>query len=141
MDWRPKFPRKVLNLTSRFLKPLSVPQTSDQSSWKRISETLEYKNLGGINGQMTSISWSANTGQVDCEIWISDNKELVAFRQTFTNKTGKSIKLNALYPLFIDGNGSFKFGEIPDWRILEQFRHKNDLPKSEAAAASKIRFM
>ncbi len=57
-----KISSEGLDLTSRFLKPLSVPQTSDQSSWKRISETLAYKNLGGINGQMTSISWSANTG-------------------------------------------------------------------------------
>ena len=94
-----KISSENLELTSRFLKPASVPQTSDLSTWKVISESSESKNLGGINGQMTSVSWSANTGQVDCETWISDNKKLVAFRQTFTNKTKKSVKLNSFVPL------------------------------------------
>ena len=124
-----------LELTSRFLKPASIPQTSDQSKWKLISESSGDNNLGGINGQMNSVSWSANTGQVDCETWISDSKELIAFRQTFTNKTNKTVKLNNLYPLFIDDKDSFKYGEIINWRILEQFRHKNDFPKSEVPVA------
>ena len=78
-----------------------------------------------------------NTGQLESETWISDKKDLVAFRHIFTNKTKKPVKLNSLYPLFIDGKGSFSFGRISDWRILEQFRHKNDLPKSEAPLPGK----
>jgi Melibiase len=132
-----KISSESLELTSRFCKPASVPQTSDLSTWKMISDVSSFKNLGGINGQMTSVSWAANTGQVDCETWISDNNKLVAFRQTFTNRTKKSVKLNALYPLFVDGKSSFRFGEITNWLIMEQFRHKNDLPGSEAPAAGR----
>jgi len=126
-----------LQFPVRILKPNTTPETSDHDSWKVISETSGYKILGGISGQINSVSWSMNTGQLDCETWISDRKDLVAFRQIFTNKTRKPVKLNSLFPLFIEGKGSFSFGTIPAWRILEQFRHKNDLPKSEAPVAGK----
>ncbi len=126
-----------LQLTARFLMPSSVPQTSDPGSWKVISESSGSINLGGITGQLNRITFSANTGLVDCETWVSDSKDIVAFRQTFTNKTKKIVKLNNLYPLYIDGKGSFSFGRISDWRILEQFRHKNDLPESEIPVAGK----
>jgi hypothetical protein len=74
---------------------------------------------------------------MDCETWVSDKDDLLAFRQTFKNKTKKTVKLNNLYPFYIDGKESFNFGKISDWRILEQFRHKNDLPKSEIPLAAK----
>ncbi len=124
-----------LEFSVRNLKPNTIPQTSDQATWKVISKSSGYKNLGGISGQINSVYWSTNTGQVQSETWISDKKDLVAFRQTFINKTGKPVKLNNLFPLFIDGKESFSFGTTSDWRILEQFRHKNDLPESEVPVA------
>jgi hypothetical protein len=126
-----------LNLTAYFQKPNTVPQSSDPDRWKIISETSVPKSLGGRSGQIKTISYSTNNGQLDCQTWISDRNDLVAFRQVFTNKSKKSIKLKNLYPLFIDGKAQFNFGTISDWRILEQFRHKNDLPKSEIPAAGK----
>jgi len=128
---------KDLNFSVRILKPGTVPQSSDPESWKVISKFKVNKSLGGINGQIHTVSWSTNTGQMDCETWISDKNNLLAFRQTFTNRTKKIVKLNNLYPLYLDGKESFTFGTISDWRIMEQFRHKNDLPKSEIPVAGK----
>lgn len=126
-----------LNLTAYIQKPNTFPQSSDPGSWKIISENSVPKSLGGRSGQMKTVSYLTNVGQVDCQTWVSDRNDLVAFRQVFTNKSKKGIKLKNLYPLFVDGKEQFSFGTIPDWRILEQFRHKNDLPKSEVPAAGK----
>ena len=126
-----------LELTSSFLKPVSIPKSSETESWKMISEISSIKSLGGVRGRLNKVSWSINTGQVDCETWISERSDLLAFRQTFTNRTKKPVKLNYLHPLFIDGKGSFSFGKTADWHILEQFRHKNDLPETEIPVAGK----
>ena len=126
-----------LNFSVRIIKPNTVPESSDPATWKVISETSVFKSLGGRSGQMKTISYLTNIGQLDCQTWVSDRNDLVAFRQVFTNKSKKSIKLKNLYPLFIDGKEQFSFGTISDWRILEQFRHKNDLPKSEVPSAGK----
>jgi hypothetical protein len=126
-----------LDMTACFQKPVSIPQSSEMETWKIVADETVLKRIGGINGQLNRVSWSLNTGQIDCETWTSDKKELVAFRQIFTNKTKKPVKLNYLHPMFIDGTRSFSFGTTSDWYILEQFRHKNDLPKSEAPVAGK----
>jgi hypothetical protein len=124
-----------LNFTVRPLKPETIPQSSDPGSWKIISEFSVLKSLGGVSGQLNTVSYFTNIGQLDCQTWISKGKDLVAFRQIFTNKSKKSIKLKNLYPLYIEGRERFNFGKISDWRILEQFRHKNDFPKSEIPSA------
>jgi hypothetical protein len=116
------------------LRPSTIPQTSETGSWKLMNEISAFNRLWGIAGQINTCTYSTNTGVVDYEVWISDRKDLVAFREVYTNKTKKPVRLNSLCPLFIDGKENFSFGNIPDWRILEQFRHKNDLPKSEIPA-------
>jgi hypothetical protein len=126
-----------LKFSARFLSPNTVPQSSEPGSWKVIHETSAFKRLGGVSGQLNTISYLANVGQVDCETWISERNDLIAFRQVFTNKSKKPVRLNALCPMFIDGKENFSFGTISEWRILEQFRQKNDLPKSEVPAAGK----
>lgn len=125
------------NFTTKILRPETIPQSSDTETWKMIFENSIYKNLGGKGGQLKTVSYSVNTGQVDCQTWTSAGNDLIAFRQTFTNKTKKTVRLNNLYPLFIEGNEGLKFGSVPDWRIFEQFRHKNDLPKTEIPKAGK----
>ena len=124
-----------LSFTVRILKPETVPQSSDPGKWKIISESFEFAGIGGLSGHLQTVSYSTNIGQMDCQTWISERNDLVAFRQIFTNKSKKPVKLNNLYPLFIDGTEMFSFGTISDWLILEQFRHKNDLPKSESPSA------
>jgi hypothetical protein len=126
-----------LKLTARFLKPDCVPRSSEAESWKVISETSTNMSLSGISGQKRQVSWATNLGQLDCETWISDKKDLLAFRQTFTNKTKKPVELNNLYPMLIDGKDPFNFGNTSEWRIMEQFRFKNDRPESEAPFAGK----
>jgi len=126
-----------LNLTLHFLKPNTIPVSSDPGNWDRISETSVSKSLGGKSGFLYTVTSHSNIGQIDCQTWVSEGNDLVAFRQVFTNKSKKSVKLNNLYPMFIDGKEQFSFGTISDWRILEQFRHKNDLPKSEVPVAGK----
>ena len=117
------------------LRPNTIPQTSDTDTWKLINEISSFKRLGGIAGQMNTCTYSASTGVVDYQVWTSDMKDLVAFREVFTNKTKKPVKLNSLNPFFIDGKENFSNGNVADWRIMEQFRHKNDLPKSEIPVA------
>jgi hypothetical protein len=123
-----------IELTSHFLAPETAPATSDPRTWKLIAETSVSQKLGGVAGTLSTGSFLASTGQIDCEAWVSDNKNLVAFRQTFTNKTKKIVKLNNMYPLSVDGS-SVRFGNTGEWRIFEQFRHKNDLPKTEIPQA------
>ena len=125
------------NFTVGLLKPETVPQSSDPDSWKVVSETSDFKILGGISGQLSSVTYATNIGRLECETWISSGSDLVAFRQIFTNTSKKPVRLNNLFPLFIDGKEKFSFGNISDWLILEQFRHKNDFPVSEAPVAGK----
>ena len=124
-----------LKLSVRILKPNTIPLTSDPGNWKVVSESSVFKSIGGISGQLYTVAYSTNSGQLDCQTWISALNDIVAFRQIFTNKSKKPVKLNNLYPLYIDGKENFNFGSIPDWRILEQFRQKNDLPLSEIPVA------
>jgi hypothetical protein len=126
-----------LNLINHFLKPNTIPETADPSGWKLISETSADKHLGGVSGHLTTVSYFTNTSQLDCQTWISANNDLVAFRQIFTNKSKKPVKLNKLNPLQIDGKEEFSFGSVSDWRILEEFRQKNDLPVSVIPEAGK----
>ncbi|MGE5420436.1 MAG: glycoside hydrolase family 36 protein, partial [Chloroflexota bacterium] len=119
-----------IELTSDFLKPETSPATSGTETWKLIAETTAENRIGGVPGTLMTKSFSASTGQVDCQTWVSDNNNLIAFRQIYTNTTKKIIKLNNLYPLSVEGN-SVIFGNSGEWRIFEQFRHKNDLPQTE----------
>jgi hypothetical protein len=125
-----------IELKSEFLKPETFPETSETTSWKLISESSVSQKLSGINGNLKTSSYSVSTGQIDNQVWTSAGNDLIAFRQIFTNQTRKSVKLNNLYPLFISREG-LNFGSETDWRILEQFRHKNDLPQAEVPAANK----
>jgi len=117
-----------LLLTATLRKPATLPQTDDPSKWMLENETQIDKFLFGLNGKLDLTVYSTNTGELSFENWISDNGELVAFRQSIVNKTRKTIQLFSLYPLYISKDESFKYGNIADWRILKQFRHKNDLP-------------
>lgn len=126
-----------LTFKTNIRRPETIPQTLDTETWRLISETSVYKNLGGKGGQLKTVKYSISTGELDYQIWTSAGTDLVAFRQTFTNKTKKTVRLNNLYPLFIEGSEGLKFGSVHDWRIFEQFRHKNDLPKTEIPAALK----
>lgn len=123
-----------VELTSDFRKPETAPATSEPSAWKLILENSVQQKLGGVQGNLKTLSFSASTGQIDCQTWVSDNKDLIAFRQIFTNKTKKIIKLNNLYPLSVDGSKVI-FGNTNEWKIFEQFRHKNDLPQTEVPKA------
>jgi len=126
-----------LNISVSILKPGTIPQSSEPGTWKKINEVTRFKKLGGISGTVHSITYTTNIGQLDCETWISEMNDLVGFRQVFTNKSKKPVKLNNLFPLFINGREQFNFGTISNWRILEQFRHKNDLPKVETPSPGK----
>lgn len=123
-----------IELTSQFIQPKTTPVTSDSRTWKLIAETSVNQKLGGIPGTLRTASFLASTGQIDCQVWVPDNKDMIAFRQIFTNKTRKIVKLNNMYPLSVDGS-SFRFGNTGDWRIFEQFRQKNDLPQTEIPKA------
>jgi len=126
-----------LNFSIHIRKPESIPASSDPSNWKVKNETTISKSLAGYNGQLNSITYSNNIGLLTCQTWISEKKDLIAFRQIFTNTSDKSVKLKNLYPLYIDGKDAFKFGTISDWRILTQYRDKNGRPKSEVPTAGK----
>ena len=126
-----------LDFTIRIVKPSTIPKSSDPVKWKVIQRSSGFRELGGIKGQVQSIVYETNIGQLNCETWISERNDLLALRQTFTNKSKKPVKLDYLYPLHVEGNDSFAFGTISDWRILEQFRHKNDLPKTEIPSEGK----
>ena len=126
-----------LKFTVKPRKPSTVPVSSEPGIWKVLNKTEVIKKLGGRTGQLQKIIYETNIGEMDCETWTSDKMDLVAFRQTFTNKLKKSVRLNNISPLYIDGKDPFSFGIISKWRILEQFRHKNDLPRTEIPAASK----
>jgi hypothetical protein len=119
---------KDLVLTSSLKKPETLPQTDDPSKWKLLSETKTDKFLFGLNGKIDITVFLTNIGEIREENWIADDGSLVAFRQSVVNKTRKNILLNSLYPLYITGKESLRFGNVADWRILKQFRHKNDLP-------------
>ena len=127
-----------LKFSIKAVRPNTIPQTSEPVDWKIIGEASSDKRLGGISGEVSQVSWQTNTGQMVCETWISERKDLIAFRQTFTNKSAAPLKLKMLCPMYIDGSRDFSFGSIQDWRILEQFRFKNDLPKTEIPSAGKI---
>jgi len=126
-----------LNFSIHIRKPESIPQSSDPVNWKVKNETTISKSLAGYNGQLNSITYSNNIGLLNCQTWISERKDLIAFRQTFTNTSEKPVILKNLYPLFIDGKDPFKFGTISDWRILTQYRHKQQVPAVEVPAAEK----
>lgn len=126
-----------LNLKANLRKPLTIPQSSEPKNWKINNKTRVFKTLGGTGGNLQTISYLTNIGQVDYQIWISERNDLVAFRQVFTNTSAKPVVLENLYPLFIGGKELFRFGNIRDWRILEQFRNKNDLPGTEVPVAGK----
>jgi hypothetical protein len=126
-----------LNIAARVRKPESVPQSSEPGTWKLKKDTTISASLAGYNGQLNSITYATNIGLLTCQTWISERKDLVAFRQIFTNTCGKPVKLKGLYPLFINGQDAFRFGTISDWRILTQYLHKNGLPKTEVPAAGK----
>jgi hypothetical protein len=117
-----------LMLTTTLRKPATIPQTDDPLKWIVKGVTKADKFLFGLNGKLDLIVYSTSTGDVSIESWISDNSELIAFRQTFVNKSKKPVQLFSLYPLYLSKDESIKFGNIADWRILKQFRHKNDLP-------------
>lgn len=129
--------RDGIELTTEFLKPETMPVTSEPGTWKLLSESSVDQNLAGVSGKLKTLKFSASTGEVECQTWMSEENDLIAFRQTFTNKTRKIVKLNNLYPLYIDGSKGLSFGNAKDWRILEQFRHKNDLPVTEIPSAIK----
>lgn len=114
--------------TSSLRKPETLPQTDDPSKWILRSETKSDKFLFGQDGKLDLIVYSTNIGDIHEEYWISDDGNLVAFRQSIINKTRKRILLNSLFPLYVTGNESLRFGNVQDWKILKQFRHKNDLP-------------
>lgn len=118
------------------VKPVTEPQTTDPSSWKILSSANDKLELFGISGSLQITSYSTGTGRLDCQRWQSDHNDLMAFRQVFTNTSKKAVKLSNLYPLVIDGK-DFSFGNTLDWRVLEQFRHKNDLPVTEAPVTGK----
>jgi hypothetical protein len=124
-----------LNFSLRMRKPESIPQLSNPVNWKIKNETTSPKTLFGYNGQLNSITYSNNIGLLTCQTWISEKKDIIAFRQIFTNTSEQPIRLKNLYPLFIDGKDSFIFGNISDWRVLTQYRYKNGDPKCEVPAA------
>jgi hypothetical protein len=129
--------RDGIELTTEFLKPETMPVTSETGTWKLLSESTVAQNLAGVSGKLKTLKYSASTGEIECQTWMSEANDLIAFRQSFTNKTRKTVKLNNLYPLYVDLSKGFSFGDAKDWRILEQFRHKNDLPVTELPSPGK----
>ena len=124
-----------LKITATLQKPETIPLTDDPSKWMLKSAEKDDKYLFGLNGKLDITVYSTNIGELRVESWISDNHELVAFRQSIVNKTKKQLRLLSLYPLHISKDEVFEFGNIAEWRILKQFRQKNDLPFVDSPGA------
>ena len=85
-----------LFLVSSLRKPETLPQTNDPAKWLIKSETKSDKFLFGLNGKLDLTIYSTNIGEIRDEKWISDDRTLVAFRQSVINKTRKNILLNSI---------------------------------------------
>jgi hypothetical protein len=109
-------------------KPETLPAINDPARWIVLKDTITRKHLFGGYGNLNTVIYSTNLGELCTETWLADERNLIAFRHSITNKTNGIIRLNFLFPFYIAKNNSFVFGEISEWRILKQFREKNDYP-------------
>lgn len=121
-------------LTTR--KPDAEPQMDDPGKWKVIKDTNNYKFLFGKGGNLNTVIYLTNLGEIHSESWISGDKKLLAFRQSIVNRSEDIVRLNYMYPFYISEKEPFSFGSISEWRILKQYREKNDYPLTAVPAAS-----
>ncbi len=124
-----------IQFTVSLRKPLTIPASKEPVTWKTTSDNTSGAFLFGKEGKLNTVTYHTGTGELQTETWISNDGELLAFRHSFVNRSKKTIKLETLYPLFIDGSDPFSFGNEADWRILAQYRKKNDYPLSFAPVA------
>ena len=127
-----------LRFVSTTRKPETVPLTDDIEKWKVLKDTNTYKFLFGKSGNINTVIYSTNVGEIQSETWISADRQLMAFRQSIINRSQKTIQLNYLYPFYVNNDESFKFGDIAKWSILKQYREKNDYPLTIVPAASDV---
>lgn len=125
-----------LKFTTTIRTPETVPQIDDTGKWKVLRDTNTYKFLFGKSGSLNTVIYSTNLGEIHSETWISGDKELLAFRQSFVNRSESIVRLNYMYPFYVGRNEPFNFGNIDQWSILKQYREKNDFPLTVVPAAS-----
>lgn len=75
-------------------KPETIPQSDGPANWKISGETQNDKYLFGQNGKLTTTTFMTNIGEIHCETWISDNKKLLAFRQSIRRGTGNDAYIS-----------------------------------------------
>jgi len=117
-----------LELRVSLKKPVTIPAALDITKWEKTDESESPMFIFGKEGRLKTVSYNIGSGKLITETWTSDDGLLVALSGSLVNTGNKTMKLEYLYPLFIDGAGDLSFGAEENWRILAQYRKKNDYP-------------
>jgi hypothetical protein len=98
------------------------------------NETRRVKHqIAGNEGINTIDIFKTEGFEIERHVWLSNDNSKVALKQVIINKSGKTVKINRLFPFSCNATSDFSLKYNPDpadWFINIQKRHKNDYPET-----------
>ena len=120
-----------LTIKTTWASPVTQPAFAD-AGWKHAGRSTNQVKLSGLWGNSISDIFSNQTLELEREVWLSNDKTVVAIRQKLTNKGKENIRLNRLLPLAVTSDDALTLKQNPNpanWHILVEKRFKNDIPE------------
>jgi len=119
-------------IRSNWSPPRTRPASPERASWSSGERREGPLALAGMSGRLTVDTFAVPGLELERQVWISEDKALVAMRQKLVNRGAVAIQLDALEPLRCDGPDHLLIlGQgAESWEVLVQKRFKNDGPTS-----------
>ena len=121
-----------VKIKSEWISP-SIQPVFSKEEWKHVSRVVADDKLSGLPGSRTTDLFSNQSIEIERQVWLSNDKKVVALRQIFSNRGKDSIRLQTIVPLACNGLEAFQLKGNPEasnWKIMVQKRFKNDLPET-----------
>jgi hypothetical protein len=123
-----------VNIISEWVTPAIKPALPD-SGWKCSGSSSGEAELAGMLGFRTNDIFRNRNIEIERQVWLSNDKKVIAMRQKLINRSRDSLWLTNMIPLACRSADGLKLNGFPDpagWNIMVQKRHKNDIPESFA---------
>lgn len=92
--------------------------------------TRHAAHIAGLHGELLRQEAQVESVRLVREIFHTTNGAVGGIRLICENVGDKALRLNALKPLSVQGDGSIALANATfnDWKVLRMSRHKNDIP-------------
>lgn len=122
---------EFVEMRSTLIYPEIQPELLE-NEWKFVKTIKKNLSIAGMLGKNTIDQFSNKDILFERQVWLSNDKKVVAIRQTIKNNGMHPISLSNMIPLACNSQGSLVIRDNnnpANWNIMVQKRHKHDYPE------------